>query len=94
MAYEEKKTEARRSHNVIMEERSKLTISGVEEVESFDEQEIICVTTKGTLIIKGNDLHIDKLDLENGDLNVGGVITDLNYEEAAQGGSLWSRLFR
>lgn len=94
MAYEEKFPGTQRSHNVIMEGRARLTVSGVEEVESFDEQEIICVTSKGNLIIRGRELHIDKLDLENGDLNVGGLVSELSYEETAQSGSLWSRLFK
>ena len=94
MAYEEKIKQAPKPHNVIMEDRSKVTVSGVEDVDSFDEKEIVISTTKGNLVIRGSELHIGKLSLDAGELKVEGYITDLSYEEPAQGGSVWSRLFR
>ena len=94
MAYDEKTKGIQRPHNVIMEGRSHLSISGVEEVDSFDEHEIVMFTTKGNLIIRGSSLHIDKLSLDNGELTVDGLVTDLSYEEVAKSGSLWSRLFK
>lgn len=95
MGYEEKyKPEL--PHNVIMEGRERLSISGVEDVESFDEETIIVYTSKGILIVKGGDLHIEKLSLDGGDLSVEGRIDSLRYEEEATsgGGGLISRLFR
>ena len=94
MAYDEKKQVSQRAHNVIMEGRKRLSVSGVEEVESFDEAEIVMFTSGGELVVRGAGLHIDRLDLENGDLSVSGTISDLSYEEAAQTTSLWSRLFK
>ena len=49
-----------------------LTVSGVEEVESFDENTIVMLTVKGTLVVRGEDLHIEKLSLDGGDLKVEG----------------------
>lgn len=96
MAYEEKyKTEL--PHTVIMEGRERLSISGVEDVESFDEETIVLYTSKGMLIVKGDNLHIDKLSLDGGDLSVEGYIDSLRYEEETgrKGGeSLISRLFK
>lgn len=94
MIYEEKEKLSARPHNVILEDRSRLSVSGVEDVDSFDEQRIILKTTKGVLILRGSELHIDKLSLETGELAVTGLLTDLGYEETAPGGSLWSRLFK
>ncbi len=95
MLYEEKEKIVPKSHNIIMEDRAHLSVSGVLDVESFDDRQIIARTPTGNLIIRGGDLHIDKLSLDSGELVVTGLITDLGYEEtAAGGGSLWSRLFK
>ena len=94
MIYDEKEKLNAKPHNLILEDRSRLTVTGVEDVDSFDEQRIILKTAKGALIIRGSDLHIDKLSLETGELAVSGLVTDLGYEETAPGGSLWSRLFK
>ena len=68
--------------------------SGVEEVESFDENTIVMVTSKGTLVVRGEDLHIEKLSLDGGDLKVEGAVDALSYEDDRGGrGGLLSRLF-
>ena len=82
-------------HHVILEGRSRLSVSGVIDVESFDEQNIICQTGKGTLVIKGDGLHIDKLSIDGGELSLEGTVDSLVYEDdIKQGGGFWSRLFR
>ena len=94
MLYEEKEKVPVKPHNVILEDRTRISVSGVVEVDSFDDRQIVTVTSKGSLILRGTDLHIDKLSLDTGELVVTGLITDLGYEETAPGGSLWSRLFK
>lgn len=94
MAYEEKIKTAARPHIVTMEEREKLSVSGVEDVESFDEKEIVVSTSKGSLIVRGSELRIGKLSLDSGELKVEGYVTDLSYEEPAPSGGIWSRLFK
>ena len=81
-------------HHLTLEDRERLTVSGVEEVESFDENTIVMVTGQGLLIVRGEDLHIEQLSLDGGDLKVEGRVESLTYEEdrAARGGFL-SRLF-
>jgi sporulation protein YabP len=93
MAYEEKAKMVQRPHNIILEGRTHLSVSGVEDVESFDENEIVMHTTKGNLIVQGEGLHIEKLSIDTGELTVTGMVTDLSYEKVSQGGSVWSRLF-
>lgn len=93
MAYEEKVKSIKRTHNVIMEDRGKLTVSGVEDVTSFDENEVVMSTVCGNLVVRGSDIKIDKLSLDTGDVALQGLITDLNYEEVAHSQSLWARLF-
>ena len=94
MIYEDKTKTGIRPHNVIIEDRERISVSGVEEVDCFDEKQIILRTSKGNLILRGTGLHIDKLSLDTGEMSVTGILTDLGYEETAPGGSLWSRLFK
>ena len=82
------------SHHVILEEREQLVISGVEEVERFDESSILLTTAQGELEIQGEGLHIEKLSLDGGDLKVEGAVDALSYEDDHGGrGGLLSRLF-
>ena len=83
-------------HRLELVGRENLVVSGVEEVERFDEEEIVMRTTAGTLVVGGTRLHIGKLNLEGGQLHVDGTIHTLFYEEqsAPRGqGGLLRRLF-
>lgn len=91
MPYEEARMEL--NHHLILEDREKLTVSGVEEVESFDENTIVMDTAQGVLVVRGEELHIEKLSLDGGDLKVEGMIESLVYEESRRGkGGFLSRL--
>lgn len=93
MGYEEK-SRAVRQHNIILEGRKKMSVSGVEDVESFDDHELVIITSQGSLVVGGSELHIGNLNLEAGELSVDGLVTSLVYEETAASTSLWSRLFK
>jgi sporulation protein YabP len=71
-------------HSVIIENREKAFITGVADVDSFDEDVITARTENGALILRGVDLHVTKLNLEAGELNVSGQIFSLVYEDAAK----------
>ncbi len=92
------KVRTEQMHNLILENRKKLSVSGIEEVESFNEEEIILRTSSsGVLVIKGKCLHINKLNVDTGDVNIAGEITNMDYvDESAKtkGPSLISRLLR
>ncbi len=91
MPYEEKQL----PHHIMLEGRAGLTVSGVEEVESFDENTIVMVTVKGTLVVRGEGLHIEKLSLDGGDLKVEGMVDSLTYEdEGREKGGFLARLLR
>ena len=79
-------------HHLVLEERESLTVSGVEEVESFDENTIVMVTVQGVLIVRGEELHIEKLSLDGGDLKVEGMVESLTYEAERRKGGFLSRL--
>ena len=95
MAYEENMPRMEGAHHVILEGREQLSVSGVEEVESFDENTIVMLTKRGTLIVRGEELHIEKLSLDGGDLKVEGTIDSLTYEDSGrEKGGFFARLFR
>ena len=84
-------------HNVILEDRRVLTVSGVTDIDSFDEQTVILFTDLGELTVKGEDLHINKLNVDSGELSVEGTIYGLSYAEPDNkpaGGGILSKLFR
>ncbi|MBQ2829421.1 MAG: YabP/YqfC family sporulation protein [Oscillospiraceae bacterium] len=81
-------------HRLELDGRSRLVVSGVEEVERFDENEIVMSTTEGTLIVVGEQLHIDKLTLDGGELHVDGRIESMSYVNESPRGGLLSRIFR
>lgn len=93
MAYEDAVKKAAQAHGIVMDDRKKLSITGVTDVESFDDEEILLHTGAGLLIIKGSSMQIDKLSTDTGEVNVRGLITSLSYEEVSPSGSLWTRLF-
>ena len=96
MAFDQERLGPELPHRVVLEDRSRLTVSGVEEVESFDENTIVMLTNRGTLIVRGEELHIEKLSLDGGDLKVEGTIDSLTYEDSGRdrAGGLFARLFR
>ena len=81
MAYELDRDRPELEHRVLLEGREELVISGVEEVESFDESAILLTTAQGGLEIQGEGLHIEKLSLDGGDLKVEGTINALIYSD-------------
>lgn len=82
-------------HSIIVEDRKNVSISGVTDVESFDEEEVVLMTDLGELIIKGYGLHISKIDVVAGDLALEGEIYNIGYSDPQPGGGgLLSRLFR
>lgn len=94
MAYEENRTAGDGEHRLVLEGREQLTVTGVEEVESFDEKSIVMGTSKGVLVVRGEQLHIEQLSLDGGALKVEGYVDSITYEEerTARGGGLLARL--
>lgn len=82
------------SHRVELSGRESLTVTGVEDVERFDETEIVMNTALGALIVTGEGLHIGRLSLDGGELHVDGHIDSLTYEDNGAGrGGFLARLF-
>lgn len=68
-----------RNQNIMLEDREKMTVTGVEQVESFNDNTIILITVKGGMVIKGADLNISKLNIEDGSVKIEGNINSINY---------------
>lgn len=85
-------------HNLILEDRKKLTLSGIEDVDSFDEDSITLFTDTGSLTIRGTNLHINKLSVETGEVVIEGEVFSLVYADGdmakGHGAGFLSKLFR
>ena len=78
-----------------MENRRQLTITGVMDIDSFDENTVVVFTDDGELTIKGSGLHLNRIDVDSGDLLMEGEVNALYYTENQSGkGSFLSKLFR
>ncbi|MDR1892028.1 MAG: sporulation protein YabP [Oscillospiraceae bacterium] len=92
-------TEEKRSiklpHNLVMEDRKTLMITGVSDVDSFDDQTVVVYTDLGELTVRGSNLHIGKLSVETGELNITGNIFALGYtDDREKRGGILGRLFK
>lgn len=86
-----------RAHACRLENRSAASLTGVREVVSFDENQVVVDTDIGLLTIKGKELHVSRLTVEKGELEVDGQVDSLAYSsnEAYRkaGQSILTRLF-
>lgn len=80
--------------NIIIESRQNMSISGVLGVEEFDENVIICTTNCGGLCIKGENLHVEKLDLDQNELSLIGIVQAIEYDDQMSKGGFFARLFK
>ena len=90
----ESKGQGERRHSLILEGREKLSVSGVVDVQNFDETLVSMETPLGLLQVRGTGLHIERLSLEGGELELEGEIDSMEYEDGGQSrGGLLSRIF-
>ncbi|MBE6993125.1 MAG: sporulation protein YabP [Ruminococcaceae bacterium] len=80
--------------SVILEGRQRLSLTGVSDVLSFDEREISAETAEGMLLVTGDELHVERLSLDAGDLIITGRVDGLEYVgDKRQKSGFWSKLF-
>ena len=79
-------------HKLTLNERRSLSVTGVTEVVSFDEQSVVLHTGLGTLIVQGKGLSLRQLTAEGGQVAVEGNVSSLVYEESRQAGGFFRRL--
>lgn len=84
-------------HKVVIDSRQKIIITAVEDVDSFNENEVILLTNHGFITVTGEELHINKLNLDDGQLVVEGNIQSVDYadhEEERSKRGVFSKVFR
>ena len=81
-------------HELRLDNRARLSISGVEEVESFDESVVVLKTVKGLLVVRGEKLQLQALSIDGGQISVHGLIESLSYEEEQKTAGFFRRLLR
>lgn len=92
MDYTEKTT--KQPHQIIMQDRCRLELTGVSDVDSFDETTVLVYTSLGQLTVRGQGLHVRRLDLEGGSLSLEGQVDSLVYADTLQRGGFFGRLFK
>lgn len=87
-----------KNHKISLFNRNSGIINGVREVISFDPNEIILDTEQGMLMVHGEDLHVTKLTVEKGEVEIEGIVDSFIYSDSgpAKGekGGIMRRLFR
>ena len=86
--------QAAREHTVTLTDRKRLSLTGVEDVDCFNEQIVVLRTPLGTLTVAGAGLNISQLSLEAGRVEIEGEVDALEYSGGKKRGGLLSRLFR
>lgn len=81
-------------HSLVLDNRKMLTATGVSNVNSFDDETVTACTDIGELLIKGTNLHIEKLNIETGELTLSGEISSMSYSENRSTGGFFSRLLK
>lgn len=88
----------KKPHKLMLTGRKTCALSGVNDVLSFDVNEILLETEQGMLMIRGSELHVSRLSLDKGEVDIDGRIDSFTYSETAgygsKGESLLARLFK
>lgn len=81
------------THSVNIENRRKMSLNGVTDVSGFNENTVLLKTSMGQLAIQGEELHIGRIDLDLGILELEGTISELAYSNVSPASTFWQRLF-
>lgn len=87
-----------KGHKLVINNRKTSLVTGVLDVLSFDLNEVLLETEQGMLMVKGTDLHVNRLNLEKGEVDLSGAIDSVSYSEVhsavGNADSWFQRLFR
>ena len=93
----EEKQQYAKTHKLLLNNRRTGTVSGVTDVISFDIAEILLETEQGMLMVKGTDMHVNRLNLEKGEVDLSGNIDSIAYSQShaarGQGEHFFAKLF-
>ncbi len=83
------------NHNITINERKNIIITGVKKIDSFDNEEFLLETTMGNIVIKGKDLEMIKLDTYQGNVSIKGVASSVTYVDSVKKEEgVFSKLFK
>lgn len=95
----EERTTVSKNHKLVVNNRKTSLVTGVLDVLSFDLNEVFLETEQGMLMVKGSDLHVNRLNLEKGEVDLSGTIDSIAYSSDVQsavsrGENIFAKLFR
>ena len=92
---EEKRNDLKK-HFLNLKGRNAMSAGGILDVESFDDDKIVAYTTEGQMMVKGAELKINRLTVEDGELEIEGIIDSVEYSDSHQtsSGGIWSKIFK
>lgn len=97
MNLEERQLPKTQNHKLVVNNRKTSMVTGVLDVLSFDLNEILLETDQGMLMVKGTDMHVNRLNLEKGEVDLSGNIDSIAYSQShtvrGQGEHFWEKLF-
>lgn len=98
MYIELEEKQMQKAHKIVINNRKTSVVTGVLDVLSFDLNEILLETEQGMLMVKGEDMHVNRLSLEKGEVDLAGKIDSIAYSEihakGKTGENLLAKLFR
>ncbi|MEE0061109.1 MAG: YabP/YqfC family sporulation protein [Acutalibacteraceae bacterium] len=90
----EEKQKPKLPHNIIIENRSSISFTGVKDMGSFDEQYVVLYTDYGEINLRGARLHISKLSLDSNEVDIDGEIEAIIYTQNKQSSGFFNKLFK
>lgn len=94
----EERTTVSKNHKLVVNNRKTSLVTGVLDVFSFDLNEVFLETEQGMLMVKGSDLHVNRLNLEKGEVDLSGTIDSIAYSDVqsavSRGENIFAKLFR
>ncbi|MCC8028417.1 MAG: sporulation protein YabP [Lachnospiraceae bacterium] len=81
-------------HKIILSNRRSCSLNGITDILSFDVSEILLETQLGMLMIRGRDLHVNRLTLEKGEVDISGEMDSIQYSDIKKGSGQKESLFR
>ena len=88
----ESKNLPQKEHKIILENRKKVTITGIEKMESVNTTQVALITNQTQLIISGTELHINKMDVGLGNVEIVGNFDSIKYADKKQ--NIFKRMFK
>lgn len=83
------------NHNITINERKNIVITGIKKIDSFDKEEFLLESTMGLIVIKGSELEIIKLDTYQGSVSIKGVVNSISYQDSSKKeDGVFSKLFK